>query len=121
MFSRDRKRGLKENKNLAATTSTIISVGHKYSKTTENQGLTLEEEDFLPLPLSIEGTPCKEQAQIKALLAKNEGEDMCGRDKQVIAVPSTLINSLFDAMEKLINANTLNMEGMKKSMDFAFD
>ncbi|KAK7880687.1 hypothetical protein WMY93_032685 [Mugilogobius chulae] len=66
MFSRDRKRGSKtENKNLATPTTATstdlaASTGHDYIKLPDSHDM-IQEEDFPPLPLSVEGTRAKNQ------------------------------------------------------------
>ncbi|KAI9999571.1 hypothetical protein NQD34_018393 [Periophthalmus magnuspinnatus] len=50
-----------------------------------------------------------------------EGKKECGCDQDVIGVLSNLINTRFDDLEKLISANTMKIEGLKKSVDFAYD
>ncbi|MEQ2195634.1 hypothetical protein XENOCAPTIV_016057 [Xenoophorus captivus] len=76
------------------------------------------EEDFPPLPISSEGTPCKEPVRKKALVAK--GEENSG----IILTPlklSEFINTHFDTVEKLVIDNSLKTEGFKKSIDFAIE
>lgn len=84
------------------------------------------EEEFPPLPISPEGTPCKEPAHKKAHVV--QGEEKSGNEPDVIKTLSDLINTRFDAantrfdtVEKLVNDNSVKIEGLKKSIDFAFD
>lgn len=48
--------------------------------------------------------------------AQGEGRSSSGCDNEIIVVLSNLINTHFDAMEKLINKNLLN-----ELLDFAFE
>ncbi|KAJ0057693.1 hypothetical protein NL108_011915 [Boleophthalmus pectinirostris] len=105
--------------NCTATTS----AEHDYVKIPDDKDMILGEEEFPHLPLSVEGTPCKEPAPKKALLATpgDDGKRGYGGDQDVTGILSNLINTRFDDLEKLINANTVSIEGLKKSVDFAFD
>lgn len=59
-------------------------------------------------------TPSKPPANKKGKSSKTDEQD----DSAVISTLSSLINSRSDALEGMISANALKIEGLKKTIDF---
>lgn len=95
----------------------LIASCHDYSIMS---AVTVVAEEFPALPV----TPCKSPAAKKVFYGS---EDESSQDNVVIHTLSKLINERADSIEKLVNENskkiddnTLKIEGLKKTLDFAF-
>lgn len=121
MSSRERKR-MQKSKNLVHDSypgNALITSCHDYASTAPPVAV-MAEEPFPPLPV----TPCKSPAAKKALY---EGEhELLSQDNAVISTLSKLINERADNIEKLVSVNskkidenTMKIEGIKKTLDFA--
>ncbi|KAF6715162.1 hypothetical protein FQA47_025098 [Oryzias melastigma] len=100
---------------MASSSSAVSGAGHDYTqKANAEQDTVIPDEEESPLlSISTEGTPCKEKLQKKAQLATPRGERRSsGCDNDIVDVLSNLINTGFDATEKLIHDNSLKIEGI---------
>lgn len=86
-------------------TNLLIDICHDYS-THVTPSLSSAAEDFPSSPV----TPSKPPS------SKHEKTDKSGED--IISTLSALINNRADGVEKLINNNTMKLEGLKKTVDF---
>ncbi len=122
MPNRDRKRA-HNNKALsfeAHQGNMLISSCHNYASSVLPVAVTMADEDFPPLPV----TPCKSPTAKKALY--NPQQTSTSQDSDIISTLSKLINERADSLEKLvsenskkIDGNTLKIESLKKTLDFA--
>lgn len=115
MFSRDRKRFSRESKN-QTTSSQLTNVGHEYSKMVNAVDMLAQpqiDEDFPSLPISPNGTPCKEPANKKAhVVQRGDKNDM----ENIIKTFSNLINARFDTVNARIDVGfeTVEKNGQRK-------
>ena len=104
--SNDRKRKEKANRVLAnKDQNVLIDNCHNYAIPFDNSTLSMADEvEFPSLPL----TPNKPPAAPKKT-----------RDSDVVATLSVLINSRSEYIEEMVRSNTLRIEGLKKTVEFA--
>lgn len=122
MPNRDRKRS-HNNKAFSSEAhpgNMLISSCHDYASPVPPVTVTMADEDFPLLPV----TPCKSPSAKKSLY--NPEQCSTSPDNAIISTLSKLINERADSLEKLvsenskkIDGNTLKIEGLKKTLDFA--
>lgn len=117
MSSREKKRTMKAAKQAAATdlmNPLMSNVNcHDYANTVGHLSLMLSEEEFPSYP----ATPCKPPASKKALLKEDCAVSPSHVD--IVDTLSTLINTRSDAIEKMVGENSMKIEGLKLTIDFA--
>jgi len=81
--------------------------------------ISLGDPDFPSLPITPSSTPSKPPAPKKMKSQRSVGLD--GEDivQRISVIFNTRIDSLEKSMEKMISNNTLKIEGLKKTVDFA--
>lgn len=115
MSTRDKKRTMKAAKQAVATGSAnpLMSSCHDYSNSVGQLSLVASEDDFPSYP----ATPCKPPASKKALLRDDYAGSPSNSD--IVDTLSSLINTRSDAIEKMVGENTMKIEGLKMTIDFA--
>ncbi|KAG1934307.1 hypothetical protein F2P79_019917 [Pimephales promelas] len=114
MSTRDKKRVMKAAKQaVTGSTNPLVSNCHDYTTSVGQLSLMPSEDDFPSYP----ATPCKPPASKKALLR----DDCAGStsNSDIVDTLSTLINARSDAIEKMVGENTMKIEGLKMTIDFA--
>ena len=104
--SRDRKRKEKASRVLAnKDQNVLIDNCHNYAIPLDNPTLSMADEVEFP---SLPSTPNKPPTAQKKTT-----------DLDIVATLSVLINSRSDAIEEMVRSNTLVIEGLKKTVEFA--
>ncbi|XP_056121133.1 uncharacterized protein LOC130099452 [Rhinichthys klamathensis goyatoka] len=110
MATSDRKRDRNQtnSKSKTAVTSNSVSEEHFHDYISAD-------EDFTAIPV----TPSKSPAQKKGKSEQLPTSAAVRESSDIVLQLSQLINSRSDALEKLVSDNTLRIEGLKKTIDFA--
>lgn len=81
--------------------------------------ISIGDPDFPPFPITPSTTPSKPPAP-KRLKPQRSGDlDSDGIVQRISVIFNTRIDSLEKSVEKMISNNTLKIEGLKKTVDFA--
>lgn len=81
--------------------------------------ISLQDSDFPPLPITPSTTPFKPPAPKKMKPQRSVDTDSEGIVQRISVIFNTRIDSLEKSVEKMISNNTLKIEGLKKTVDFA--
>ncbi|CAL8290403.1 unnamed protein product [Arctogadus glacialis] len=103
----------KTHASYAATTSTAANPDHGYVLASVRS--REQSPDVMPLPDSDPNTPVKPKG-------KKQRAEMSLHELQnnIVGIISTKINERADNLESMINHNTVSIDALKKSIDFAF-
>lgn len=112
-----------KEKKKTATSNNLSSAGHDYSKMANAMDMVVSfEEEFPPLPISPDGTPCKNQRIKRPMLFKVRRKAVMN---QTSSKPSLTWSTpgLMPPTPALTQWKNWSMttQGLKKSIDFAFD
>ncbi len=104
----------KASANAAVTAGNVlIDNCHDYAVSMTLAGTGADMEELPPLPI----TPTKPPASKKVMFARDNPEHPNSSD--IVASLSALINTRSDNIEKMVSANAMKIEGLKKTIDFA--
>ncbi|ROI87629.1 hypothetical protein DPX16_0074 [Anabarilius grahami] len=81
--------------------------------------ISLGDPDFPSLPITPSTTPSKPSAPKKIKPQRSVDLDSEGIVQRISVIFNTRIDSLEKSVEKMISNNTLKIEGLKKTVDFA--
>lgn len=119
MMSRERKRNSKELIT-APQTNPLIACHDYVSLPATTLSVAMATEDFPPLPSSTATTPSKSPISKKALFDSDNKDKTVDATKEIIGTLSQLINTRSEEIKAMVNENSMKIEGLKKSVDFAF-
>ena len=94
--------------NISTAGNMLIDNCHDYTAALTFPGEEDDSDELPPLPV----TPSKSLAPKRMLYTHNNSGD-------IVASLSALINTRSDNIEKMVSANAMKIEGLKKTVDFA--